>query len=89
MRLQHLRMKEESSYVLPFHDNDYYVKLRTHTAWRVPLFHGKCPPRPIASASAKEKGLYALWLMLLFRAHRQLHDFVSLLLGKRLRRDRH
>ena len=65
----------------PLHTYKYYVHLRTHTAWRVPVIHGRCPHVPDDAASAKEKGIYSLFLMLLFRPHRRIEDLVSSLLG--------
>ena len=64
----------------PLHKYEYYVHLRTHTAWRVPVLHGRCPSVPDDAASAKEKGVYSLFLMLLFRPHRRIEDLVSSLL---------
>ena len=58
------------------HRYGYYVRLRTDNAWKVPLVQGKRPPVPDESSSIKEKGMYALFLMLLFRPHRGPHDLV-------------
>lgn len=54
----------------PIHNYGYYVRLRTDTPWRVPLLHCKCPSVPDTNAPAKEKGMYALFQMMLFRPHR-------------------
>ena len=45
----------------------YYVHLRIDKAWKVPVLYGRSPPKPDKSATPSEKGLYALFLMLLFR----------------------
>ena len=59
----------------------YYLWLRTHEAWRVPIVHGRVPRVPEASATAYEKGLYALFAMMLFRPHRSLSDLLDLAFG--------
>ena len=66
----------------PLHRYDYYVRLRTHSAWRIPLLHGRCPPVPDETATPKEKGVYALFLMLLFRPHRGVEDLVGAILQR-------
>ena len=55
----------------------YYVTLRTQKAWKVPVLHGHSPPLPDNSATPAEKGLYALFLNLLFRPHRTFQDILD------------
>ena len=55
----------------------YYAQLRTHAAWRVPLLQGRCPKIPDESATAAERGMYGLFIMLLFRPFRLVEDLVS------------
>ena len=52
------------------HRYGYYARLRLHSAWRVPVLHGKIPRFPEESAPAESKGKYALCAMLLFARHR-------------------
>ena len=61
----------------PIHEYGYYVRLRTDTAWKVPVLHGKCPTVPDASSSAREEGMYGVFLMLLFRPHRGVQELVE------------
>ena len=60
----------------PIHIYGFYHRLRTHEAWRVPVFYGKLPRVPHGDAPAAERGFYATFLMLLFRPHRVLEDIV-------------
>jgi len=62
----------------------FYCTLRTHSCWRVPMLFGKAPRRPGEGAPAEEKGMYALFMMILFRPHRSLHQFVNEILGNRV-----
>lgn len=52
----------------PLHKYGYYVRLLTHTAWRVPLLFGRLPTAPAPDAPAYERGIFGLCLMVLFRA---------------------
>ena len=54
----------------------YYVSLRTDTAWRVPVLYGKFPTRLHPDSPAREQGYLALFMMLLFRPHRDFYDEV-------------
>ena len=54
----------------PLHRYGFYVTLRTTSAWRVPIIGGVSPPVPEEKSTAKAKGTCALYMMLLFRAHR-------------------
>ena len=56
---------------------DNYVHLRTDTPWRVPILYGKRPKLPDATATEQEKGLYALFLMLLFRPHTSIGELLK------------
>ena len=38
------------------------VRLRTNVAWKVPVIYGRHPAVPDESASASEKGAYALFV---------------------------
>ena len=60
----------------PIHRYDFYVRLLTSTAWRVPVVSGKLPREPPEDAQTKEKGIYALFLMMLFRPHRSFDEIV-------------
>ena len=71
----------------PIHGYDFYVHLRTFTAWRVPLFHGRLPRRPPEDAQPKDKGIYALFLMLFFRPHRDFSDIVRVATRNVAKRD--
>ena len=63
----------------PIHRYEYYIHLRTSTAWHVPLLHGRMPRVPDVSATSMEKGMYGLCLMVLFRPHRAKGSFVNVL----------
>ena len=63
--------------MVPLHDYCFYAALQTQTCWRVPLLYGQAPKTPDSNAPAKEKGIYALFMMLLFRAHHGIEDLVS------------
>ena len=52
----------------------YYIQLRTEETWRVPILHAKLPRLPDLHATPEEKGTYALFLMLLFRPHREVSE---------------
>ena len=81
--MEPLRSKELSGLFLcdanmvPLHDYCFDAALQTQTCWRVPLLYGQAPKPPDSNAPAKEKGIYALFMMLLFRAHRGIDDLVS------------
>jgi hypothetical protein len=57
----------ESSYLREY---AYYVALRTHKAWRCPELIGHIPPRIHDESTFREKGEFALFVMLLFRPYR-------------------
>ena len=59
----------------PIHRYKFYLRLIGDKAWRVPVLYGKLPRLPDDSATAAEKGYYALFMMLLFRPHRSVSDF--------------
>ena len=67
----------------PIRRYPYHVVLRTHTAWRVPMLLGGMPHKPAKDATEIEKGTYALFIMLLFRAWQgyECVDFLQRLLG--------
>ena len=54
----------------PIYKYAYYVHLRLHEAWRVPVLHGKLPGPPHADATAYQKGSYGLMMLFLFKPHR-------------------
>jgi hypothetical protein len=64
----------------PIYAYAYYVRLLTVDAWRVPVICGKLPRVPDAAATASEKGVYALFLFLLFKPYRSIEDLVESLL---------
>lgn len=68
-------------------DYPFFVSLRTHEAWQVPMLMGKFPKLPTEQSSVAEKGEYALAMMLLFRSWRgtQCADFLRRLLGDYVR----
>ena len=66
----------------PLHRYAFYVHLLTKTPWRVPVLHGRLPRVPDANAKSSEKGLYGLFLMMLFRCHRRPADLIDIALGK-------
>ena len=49
-------------------------------AWRVLVICGKLPRAPDVAATASEKGVYALFLFLLFKPYRSIEDLVESLL---------
>ena len=51
---------------------DHYRVGRLHVPWRVPVLLGKMPAVPQRDAPAEDRGLFALFLMLLFRPWRSL-----------------
>ena len=58
---------------------DYYVHLRLQDPWRVPLLYGRLPPRAEEADKPYEKGMYGLFMLLLFRPHRthqEILDFI-------------
>ena len=61
----------------PVHVYDYYVRLRVDKPWYVPLLSGQLPRIPDATSTAKERGTFALRMMVLFRAHRDQESFVE------------
>ena len=73
-----MRCEEKSIRDLPMLDPqqryifryDSYVHLRDDAPWRVPILYGRRPKLPDITATDKEKGIYALFLMFLFRPHR-------------------
>ena len=67
---------------LPLYKYGFYVSLRTTAAWRVPLIGGVSPAVPEETSTTQEKGLYALYMMLLFRAHRSIDDMLYKVVGK-------
>ena len=50
---------------------DHFRTLRASKAWRVPLLLGKSPSCPQKDSTAQEKGMYALYMMMLFRPWRR------------------
>jgi hypothetical protein len=48
----------------------YYLALRTHKAWRCPELIGHIPPRIHDKSTVREKGEFALFVMLLLRPYR-------------------
>ena len=60
----------------PIHRYSHYVHLATDSSWRVPILHARLPRLPEETATSFEKGSYALFLMLFFRPHRDVCDFV-------------
>ena len=65
----------------PLHKYDFYCRLKTTEAWKVPIIYGFLPRAVDASSTPKEKADYAFAEMLLFRPHRSLDDFVSNILN--------
>ena len=61
----------------PLHKYLYYVRLLTHEPWRVPVFYGRLPRVPTETSTPYDKGIYGLFLMIVFRPHRLLQDLVS------------
>ena len=59
----------------------YYVRLKTDVSRKVPVPWGRQPPVPDDNAPAGEKADYALYLMILFRAHRRIEDLVLAIWG--------
>ena len=66
----------------------YFIRLRTESAWRVPLLFGRLPRKPEDGSSSEEKGRYGLFMMLLFRPWRGPNevDFVVATLRRGSRR---
>ena len=60
----------------PIYKYGFYHRLRTHVAWRVPVFWGKLPRAPHADAPAAERGFFAAFMMALFRPYRNFDDIV-------------
>ena len=58
----------------PLHRYAYYVKLLTTSPWRVPVLYGRMPRTPTETSTAYERGVYGLFLMMLFRPHRVVED---------------
>ena len=56
------------------HKYGFYVRLEVDVAWSVPVIHGKMPKVPGDNATPYEKGIFALFLMMLFRPHRNIRD---------------
>ena len=54
-------------------EHEYYVRLRTEAAWRIPVLYGR-PPKGASADTDSERGVLALFLLLLFRPHRQVRD---------------
>ena len=50
----------------------YYVQFRTEKTWKVPMLHARMPRVPDSQSTAAEKGDYALFLIILFRPHRDI-----------------
>ena len=71
-----LRLAADASLV---HQYQYFLKLRTATAWHIPLPFSYMPQKPSASATPEQRGQYGLFLMLLFRPWRGLDsvDFLT------------
>ena len=63
----------------PLHRYAYYIKLKTNSPWKVPVLFGRSPRAPDDSSPPKEKGMYALFMMMLFRPHRSPHDLISVI----------
>ena len=60
----------------PVHRYEFYVRLRLREPWRVPMIFGRLPRVPDDTSTVEEQGLYGLCMLLLFRPHRFLSDFV-------------
>ena len=56
----------------------YFVSLRVSTPWHVPKLQGTLPTPPTKDATLQQKGLYALFVQMLFRPWRGdgLPDFI-------------
>ena len=65
----------------PLHKYGYYVRLKTHGSWKVPVLYGRSPAVPDDNASAAEKANYAFYLMLLFRPYRHIDDLIRDIFG--------
>ena len=57
-------------------DYAYYVALRTFKAWRCPELIGHIPPRLHEESTQRQKGEFALFVMLLLRPYRSFHKEV-------------
>jgi hypothetical protein len=54
-------------------DYAYYIALRTFKAWRCPELIGHVPPRVHKESTQRQKGEFALFVMLLLRPYRSFH----------------
>ena len=55
-------------------ESGYYVQLRTQVCWKVPVLYGRIPAGVASDSCPSDKGLYALFVMLLFRPFRNVVD---------------
>ena len=60
----------------PFYKYAFHVQLLTHSAWCVPVLHGKLPAVATESSTPTEKRYYALVLLLLFYPYRSFRTDV-------------
>ena len=54
----------------PIRVHEYFIRLRTHESWRVPILYGAFPKGEQEASSDQERGMLALFLLTLFRPHR-------------------
>ena len=52
----------------------YYVRLRTYESWRVPVLYGRFPKSVANADNDSERGIFALFVLILFRPYRQITD---------------
>ena len=71
------RMPLQDANQRPLHEYSYYVRLLTNEPWRVPVFYGRLPRIPTELSSPCERGMYGLFLMIVFREHRLVPQFVN------------
>ena len=56
----------------------YYVCIILEDPWRVPVVYGHRPFTPNEHSTSREKGLYGLWMLLLFKPWRRLREDILL-----------
>ena len=44
----------------------FYCHVRDNVSWRVPILYGHRPHTPDAHSTSRDRGLYGLWMLLLF-----------------------
>jgi hypothetical protein len=64
----------------PLREYFYHIRLLATSAWRVPVLYGRLPRTPAADEHSYERGIYGLFMMLLFRPHRQVGDLAHVVL---------